>query len=183
MKYGQIPQSQSQRNIKTKDIVSILKACRKLKWLNEINLVENWTDDELKILKDEEITKIVNELKLNVNLTILKLTSSELIDEEFKEIEAELKINKDNLAKRNSIRDSEESLSIEVQINEIKLCLGYSIQLILDDSWINLENMRKLEHYLMHEDHRISILNIEKICIKNVPEFYKLLSNPKINLK
>ena len=97
-------------------------------------------------------------------------------------IERELQINKDNLDTRNLIRDSGESLSVEVRLSEIKLCLGFNIQLKLDDSWVNTKNMEKLEHYLMHEDHKISILNIEEISTKNVSKIIQLLDKPNLNI-
>ena len=97
-------------------------------------MIEKWTDAEYDKLKCKGIPKILKELKLNVNLVALKFSSSQHLDIKFEVIENELQINRDNLDTRNNIRDSGESLSVEVRLSEIKLCLGFNIQLKLDDS-------------------------------------------------
>lgn len=138
------------------DMVDLLAACRNLDYLQNLLIQEKWDIEKYENLKNKDGHQLLDELKKNVSLTYFLFTKLDFQIRDFKEIENELQINKDNLYDKTKLRDNySQSQNVEIHINQIKLCLRFKIQLVLDDDKLRKEHLEILENYLTNKDHKI----------------------------
>ena len=138
------------------DMVDLLAACRNLDYLQNLLIQEKWDIEKYENLKNKDGHQLLDELKKNVSLTYFLFTKLDFQIKDFKEIENELQINKDNLYDKTKLRDNySQSQNVEIHINQIKLCLRFKIQLVLDDDKLRKEHLEILENYLTNKDHKI----------------------------
>ena len=145
-------------------------------------IAEEWTYKEYEFLKTEGFHQILDELKKNVSLTYFEFTDFKDQKRDFKEIQSELQINKDILYDKIKLRDNKESQNIEIHLKQIKLCLRFRVQLVLEDDKLEKDDIQILEHYLINEEHKIWILNLEYIDTKNISIVIRLLDKPNLNI-
>ena len=165
------------------DMVDLLAACRNLDYLQNLLIQEKWDIEKYENLKNKDGHQLLDELKKNVSLTYFLFTKLDFQIKDFKEIENELQINKDNLLDKTKLRDNySQSQNVEIRINQIKLCLRFKIQLVLDDDKLRKEHLEILENYLTNKDHKIWILNLDYVQSENISKVIKILGKPNLNI-